>query len=183
MKCTPRAESGLSARSDTRPPQQRGLSLVDLVDQAGRSRPRPAWPCAIRAGAANAAKRRRLRRHMMPLERGGKHSPDHAGIDHSLLTSLRSLGARSVRRLQARGNSLPRVDNSGLLPRMARGWLCLRRFQASAPHETGSGEPVSNRKVLPFAVSSICDPLRKTPTRPFQSSPSRLTAEPETILP
>ena len=65
--------------------------------------PRPAWPCAIRAGAAFAAKRRRLRRHMMPLERGGKHSPDHAGIDHSLLTSLRSLGARSVRRLQAPG--------------------------------------------------------------------------------
>ena len=114
---------------------------------------------------------------------GGRRSPTTAGIDHSLLTSLRSVGARSIRRLQARGNSLPRVDNSALLPRMTRGWLCLRRFQASAPHETGNAEPVSNRKVLPFAVSSIRDPLRKTPTRPFQSSPSRLTAEPETILP
>ena len=50
-----------------------------------------------------------------------------AGIDHSLLTSLRSLGARSVRRLQARGKGLPRVDNSdpatqGRLPQKVSGF-------------------------------------------------------------
>ncbi len=48
MKCTSRAGSGLSARSDTQPPQQqRGLFLVDLVGQAGRSRragPAPPGP-------------------------------------------------------------------------------------------------------------------------------------------
>ena len=81
--------------------------------------------------------RRRLRRHMMPLERGGKHSPDHAGIDHSLLTSLRSVGARSVRRLQARGKGLPRVDNSdpatqGRLPQKVSGVSTTRNRKRGA---------------------------------------------------
>ena len=43
MKCTPRAESGLSARSDARPPQQqRGLSLpIWLTRRGGAVEPAP----------------------------------------------------------------------------------------------------------------------------------------------
>lgn len=42
MKCTPRAESGLSARSDPRPPRQRGLSLpVMLTRRGGAVEPAP----------------------------------------------------------------------------------------------------------------------------------------------
>jgi hypothetical protein len=42
MKCTPRAESDLSAQSDTRPPQQRGLSLpIRLTRRGGAVEPAP----------------------------------------------------------------------------------------------------------------------------------------------
>lgn len=84
MKCTPRAESGLSPRSDTRPPQQqRGLFLADLVDQAGRSRragpapPGPALsarePLMRQSGDGCAVARCRREKETPPVKGGGSH--------------------------------------------------------------------------------------------------------------
>ena len=47
------------------------------------SRPHHAWPCAVRAGAADAAKRRRLRRQLhkeAPPEKGGAGISNREGV-------------------------------------------------------------------------------------------------------
>ena len=116
------------------------------------------------------------------MERGGKRTPEPLpelttaySRPFALWGHVPFVGCKPVAQSATGGQFRPR-------PPVAEGWTAAQDFRR-LHHSSGNAEPVSNWKVLPFAVTSICDPLRRTATRLFQSSPSRLTAEPETILP